>query len=100
LGTRIGYTFVEEWGLLTPTMRFEYLHAFGGNYSQGLGYTDPGAIAYDLTGNLLVQNQATAALGLKATLFDKTSFDTEYEVTAGSSHTFAQTWKGSIRVGF
>ena len=62
----VGYDFVTNWGVLTPTLRAEYTRAFNSNLTQGLSYADTPGVNYAFTVAGLGPNTLSGALGLAA----------------------------------
>ncbi|MBN9082827.1 MAG: hypothetical protein BGP04_01380 [Rhizobiales bacterium 62-17] len=66
IGARLSYTFETDYGRLSPQVRVEYRHAFGGGYNQILNYADqPGGQMYAVSGLSQATNAVNASLGLK-----------------------------------
>jgi uncharacterized protein with beta-barrel porin domain len=78
MGTRITYPIQMGWGLLTPSARLEYAHAFGGAYAQNLAYADLPGQVYAINGVPTASDIYTTGLMLKAELPSMLSLDVEY----------------------
>ncbi|TKT75653.1 autotransporter outer membrane beta-barrel domain-containing protein, partial [Aquamicrobium sp. LC103] len=83
LGLRAEYTFMLDWGTLTPGARFEYTHDFIGSSRAHLGYADLGGLPYVVEIESAEQNYATLGLSLDATLPQDWSLGFDYRTSLG-----------------
>jgi hypothetical protein len=92
LGARGSYTFETSWGRVSPQIKIEYRHAFGGGYNQILNYADqPGGQTYSVTGLSQAANVASAALGLK--------FEDDYLLAIGIEYQLGMAIGGGAQGG-
>ena len=100
MGTRITYPIQMGWGLLTPSARFEYAHAFGGAYAQSLAYADLPGQVYVLNGVPTASNIYTTGLMLKAELPSMLSLDLEYDFSVSGKQFQGNTIRFASRQRF
>ncbi|WP_274426303.1 cadherin-like beta sandwich domain-containing protein [Chelativorans sp. YIM 93263] len=84
LGMRTDYTFVLDWGTLTPGVRVEYTHDFAGSSRVGLGYADLDGLPYVFEFEPTGQSYTTLRLSFDAELPQDWSAVLDYRTSFGS----------------
>ncbi|MCP3469353.1 Ig-like domain repeat protein [Bradyrhizobium sp. CCGUVB1N3] len=102
IGGRLAYPMLQSWGVLTPTARAEWRHAFDGGYTQTLNYVDLVGLAsgYTLSGTSTSRDTLTGGLGLRAEVGRALSLDLEYLLTSSVSGIESQRVRGAVKYGF
>jgi uncharacterized protein with beta-barrel porin domain len=101
LGMRTFFDVVTAWGVLTPSLRVEYRHAWEGGFSQSMYYNDLGsAVSYNLEQAAASRNQLTGAVGMRARSGGALAVDFEYGVTASAPSLISQSLRGTLRFAF
>ncbi|WP_198031899.1 Ig-like domain repeat protein [Bradyrhizobium sp. Ec3.3] len=102
IGGRLAYPMLQSWGVLTPTARAEWRHAFDGGYAQTLNYVDLVGLAsgYTLSGTSTSRDTLTGGLGLRAGVGGALSLDLEYLLTSSVSGIESQRVRGAVKYGF
>ncbi len=102
IGGRLAYPMLQSWGVLTPTARAEWRHAFDGGYTQTLNYVDLVGLAsgYTLSGTSTSRDTLTGGLGLRADVGRALSLDLEYLLTSSASGIESQRVRGAMKYGF
>ncbi|WP_177248197.1 autotransporter outer membrane beta-barrel domain-containing protein [Bradyrhizobium sp. Ghvi] len=102
LGARFAYPILQNWGVLTPTTRAEWRHAFDGGYVQGLNYVDLVGLSsnYTVSGTSTARDTLTGGLGLRAEVGNSLSLDLEYLLTSSASGIESQRVRGAMKYGF
>ncbi len=101
LGLRGQYPVEMSWGVLTPTSRLEYRHAFDQSFRQVLNYADQTAGPYyTLTGQARSRDLFAAALGLQAKTFGNVTASFDWQLGVAAQKVQSQTLRASLSVGF
>lgn len=102
LGGRLTYPVLQSWGVLTPTARAEWRHAFDGGYVQGLNYVDLVGLSsnYTISGTSTARDTLTGGLGLRAEVGGALSLDLEYLLTSSVRGIESQRVRGAMKYGF
>jgi uncharacterized protein YhjY with autotransporter beta-barrel domain len=99
-GARVAYPIPKDWGVLTPMVRVEYTHAFGGGYSQGLGYPGQTEPTYTISGEPIGTDEYTVGLILKAEVADNLNLDIEYSFTGSAQQLQGQQIRATVSHAF
>ena len=99
-GARIAYPIPKDWGVLTPMLRLEYSHAFGGGYSQDLGYAGLAASNYTINGEPILTDEYTVGLILKAEVANDLSMDIEYSFSGSRQQFQGQQIRATVSHAF
>lgn len=99
-GLRVAYDFDMGWGILSPTLRAEYTHAFSTDLTQVLSYADTPGVDYSFALAGLGENTATGALGLAARAKNGVGAEIEYEYSSAGAAQRAQGLRGSVKIPF
>jgi uncharacterized protein YhjY with autotransporter beta-barrel domain/predicted secreted protein len=83
IGLRAEYTYLTEWGSLTPGVRIEYTHDFAGSSRAGLGYADLDGLPYAFEVEPTGQSYTTLGLSLDAALPHDWSLGLDYRTAFG-----------------
>ena len=101
LGLRGQYPVEMSWGVLTPTSRLEYRHAFDQSFRQVLNYADQTAGPYyTLTGQARSRDLFAAALGLQAKTFGNVTASFDWQLGVAAQKVQSQTLRALLSVGF
>ena len=99
-GFRVAYDFDTGWGVLSPTLRAEYSHAFNSDLTQVLSYADTPGVDYSFALAGLGQNTATGGLGLAARAKGGVAAEIEYQYSSAGAAQRAQGLRGSLKIPF
>jgi uncharacterized protein with beta-barrel porin domain len=100
LGLRASYTIPQGWGTLTPSLRFEYRHAFDGGYTQALGYASFGDTLFSVAGTPAARDTLTGGVMLRAMTLQDLGLDLEYRLSGSSEAIEGQQVRATVRVAF
>ena len=101
LGLRGSFDIATEWGVLTPTARAEYRHAFDGSVQQSMYYTDLGpGQASTLTQAAASRGMVNTNIGLRARSHGGVSAELDYGVSGAPARLQSQTVRGSLKLPF
>ncbi len=100
-GVRSFYDVITGWGVVTPSVRVEYRHAWEGGFNQSMFYSDIGsAVSYTLSQAAVSRNLMTGAVGLRARSGGALGVDLEYGITGASPSLTSQSLRGNVRFAF
>jgi len=99
-GLRSQYDIAMSWGTLSPTLRVEYRHMFGGNLTQVMSYADDPSTTYSLLQQGTARDTIMGTIGLKARNKAGVSGGVEYMLTSSQHGIQSQGLRGSLRVPF
>jgi outer membrane autotransporter protein len=100
LGARATFAMAESWGVLTPSARFEYAHAFTGAFNQGVYYVSLPGTTYSLLNPELPTDMATGGLGLKAETANGLAAEFEYLLSYAPHELTAQQIRATASLAF
>lgn len=100
LGVRASYTFPMDWGVLTPGVRIEYSHDFGGSSSVSLGYADLGGMPYSVGTGLDARDFLTLGLSLDTRFLNDWTLGIGYRGRLGGSGNGDHSFGARLGVGF
>ena len=100
LGIRGSYDIGMSWGVLSPTVRLEYAHAFNTSLTQVLTYADTPATNYSFPVAGLGQNTGTATVGLVACYPNGVTANLEFQYSDAGAEGHAQGLRGALNIPF
>ena len=100
VGIRGAYDFQMAWGVLSPTLRVEYAHAFNNTLTQVLTYADTPGVNYSFAVAGLGENTVSGALGLAARYANGVTASIEYQYSNAGSAEQAQGLRGLLKIPF
>ena len=100
VGVRGAYDLDMAWGVLSPTLRVEYAHAFNNTLTQVLTYADTPGVNYSFAVAGLGQNTVSGALGLTARYANGVTTQIEYQYSNAGAAEQAQGLRGSVKIPF
>jgi uncharacterized protein YhjY with autotransporter beta-barrel domain len=99
-GLRSQYDIEMSWGTLSPTLRVEYRHMFGGNLTQVMSYAADPSTTYSLLQQGTARDTIMGTIGLQARNKAGVSGGVEYMLTSSQHGIQSQGLRGSLRVPF
>jgi len=100
VGIRGAYDFETAWGVLSPTLRVEYAHAFNNTLNQVLTYADTPGVNYSFAVAGLGQNTVSGAIGLAARYANGVVAQIEFQYSNAGAAEQAQGLRGSLKIPF
>jgi len=100
VGLHVGYEFATSWGVLSPTLRGEYMRAFDSNAAQVLTYADTPGVGYALTVPGLGANTFSGTLGVAAHCKNGVNATLDFQMSTAGSFGKSQGLRASLNIPF
>jgi uncharacterized protein YhjY with autotransporter beta-barrel domain len=100
VGLRGAYNFEMGWGILSPTLRVEYAHAFNNTLTQVLTYADTPDVNYSFAVAGLGENTVSGSIGLSARYKNGVTAQIEYQYSNAGSAEQSQGLRGTLKIPF
>ena len=101
LGLRGEYAIAQNWGVLSPTARFEYRRMLSGDVTQMMSYANEPGTTYSLTTTGADRDMFSASLGLIARSDSDVTGAVEYVLSGAPKNGLqGQGLRGRLRIGF
>ena len=100
VGFHVGYDFATSWGVLSPTLRGEYMRAFVSDLGQALTYANTPGVSYAFSVPGLGPNTVSGTLGVVAHYGNGVNATLEYQLSTVGSFGKSQGLRATLNIPF